>query len=516
MDKPPLPGQDQQPAEITCPSCGRFVGALTRCPHCGARVAKRMSVRVLRVAALLLATVGLFLLYLMATHREVPLIKIGDVKPTMNMAYVRVAGTVSGDARMFKEGGRIRSMRFMVDDGTGEISVNAYSAQAQALADAGRVPRLGDQVDVAGSLGISADDNIVLRLQVPDHLVIHPADMAVTPLGDITSGLVGSSLSVEGTLTKVSPPGPESRAPWAVRIRDASGEKEITFWADAYQEIREKDRLVPGTPVRARVSVRTYRDRLQLSLARGGDLEFLGDAPPAERPASSGEKAAGAPRAVARWGGARAEAREVALGDITEAMAGQTVKTTGRVTEIKPPGETSAPTEVVLEDGGKQISVVYWDVVAQHLKGNRPVAGALMGVRGLVNVYQGKLQLKVTHSDQLSLVDVTPVSKPVPVEGEEAAIGSLTAAIAGQARTVRGRLGEPRSIRGGVIYPLSDTSGSIQLLLWDRSVPGTDRDRLAAGLRVKVTGEVREYKGALEIVPASPRAIEIEEAPAKP
>lgn len=501
MDKTPLPGQDQQPAEITCPSCGRFVGALSRCPHCGARVSKRLSLRVFRYAALLLGTVGLWLLYLMATHREIPLIKIGDVKPTMNMAYVRVAGVISSDARMFKEGGRIRSMRFMVDDGTGELSVNVYSVQAQTLAEAGRVPRLGDRVEVAGSLSVSADDNIVMRLQVPEQLIISRAEMPVTPLGEITSGMVGTSVMVEGTMVSVKAPGPESRAPWALRIKDGSGEKEITFWEDAYTEIRDKIMLVPGAPVRARVSVRTYRERLQLSLARGADLEFPG--------AGSAAVMTAGPAAP------RTDAQEMALGDITEDMAGRTVKTSGRVAEIKPSTETNAPTEVILEDGDKRLSVVYWDVVARHLEANKPVVGALMSVRGVVNVYKGKLQVKLNHSDQLTLVDVMPASKPAPPAGAEVRIGSITAAMAGQSCRVQGKLGEPNSIRGGVIYPLSDDSGTIKLLLWDRSIPGADRDRLTAGTRVRVSGEVREFKGALEIVPASARAIEIEEAPAK-
>lgn len=33
-----LPGQNEQPTEIICHECGRFVGPLNRCPHCGAAV----------------------------------------------------------------------------------------------------------------------------------------------------------------------------------------------------------------------------------------------------------------------------------------------------------------------------------------------------------------------------------------------------------------------------------------------------------------------------------------------
>ena len=63
----PLPGHETQSEEMACPKCGRFVGAATKCPYCGAKVEKRMSLVALRWAAVLLSTVGLFLLYLSAS-----------------------------------------------------------------------------------------------------------------------------------------------------------------------------------------------------------------------------------------------------------------------------------------------------------------------------------------------------------------------------------------------------------------------------------------------------------------
>ena len=136
-----------------------------------------MSVRVFRYAALGLGTIGLGLLYLMAIHRELPVVKIGEIKPTMNFAYVRVVGTVAGDPRIFKEVGKVRSLRFTVDDGTGEISVTAFRSQAEDLVDQHKVPASGDRVEVAGALSITADDDVVMRLQVPEHLILTRAEV---------------------------------------------------------------------------------------------------------------------------------------------------------------------------------------------------------------------------------------------------------------------------------------------------------------------------------------------------
>ena len=140
----PLPGHETQSDEMACPKCGRFVGAATKCPYCGAKVEKRMSLVALRWAAVLLSTVGLFLLYLMARSREPERIKIGDIESTMNFGVVRLSGEVRNDPRPFKNG---NGMSFNVSDGSGSIIVFVDQAQRKAMADAGLLPRKGDGVD---------------------------------------------------------------------------------------------------------------------------------------------------------------------------------------------------------------------------------------------------------------------------------------------------------------------------------------------------------------------------------
>ena len=494
MNQASLPGQDSQPQDITCSECGHFVGALTRCPKCGAPVHKRMSLRALRYAAVLLSTVGLGLLYLMVTHREIPLVKIGDLKPTMNFAYVRIAGTVSSDARAFREGGKIRSLRFMVNDGSGEISVTAFRAQAQALEDADKLPNSGDRIEVAGSLSVTADDDVVMRLQVPEQLVLTRDEAPATPLEEVTGALEGNSIVVEGTITEVSAPKPQSKQPWVVKISDGTAEREISFWDDIYGDIPDKVLLIKGTPVRARVSVKTYRERLQLSLGRGSDLEFPTANPAGKKPAASKAPISKAP--------------EAAIADITAEMAGQVVRVTGRVTAVNPPKEEKAPYEVILEEGSSKIRVVYWDTVASRLKANKPMAGMLISVRGMVGVYEEQLQLKVNHSDQISVVDVLPEAKAKPVGGD-AAIADIKKSDTGKVFTVRGKLGEPKSVRGGVIYPLTEDGATISMVLWDRSVPGDARDQLTSGCSVIVSGEIVVFKDVLEIVPANPQGVQV-------
>ncbi len=498
MNAESLPGQQEYREQIICPSCGRFVGPLTRCPYCGARIRKRLSVRLFRYLALLLATVGLFFLYLMATHREVPRIRVGDIRPTMNFAYVRVAGLVSSDARIYREGDAVRSLRFTVDDGSGEIPVTAYRAQARELVASGRVPRMGDKVEVAGSLSVAADDRVMMRLQSPDQLILTRAELPLMPLGSVSTNDVGRSIMVKGVISDIRAPRPNSRAPWLIRVSDSSGEKGISFWDDTYAEIADKDRLVPGAAVRARVSVGTFRGRVQLRLASGRDLEFL-----------QGEEAA------AVSAGVRPEGRyeRTPISALKPSMVGREVEVSGRVLDVRPPREGSrAPWRVVLEEDGAQVMVVYWDKVARHLRAKRPEKGAYLVVRGRLAVYRGRLQLKVSNSRDIEL---TRAPQHAPDAGSGGGgilpIAKITPEMKGRIVRVRGILGQARSIPGGVVYQLKDDSGEIKVVLWDRFVSGEARDALDTGRRVRVSGKVSEYHGQLEIVPQGAYQVVVED-----
>ncbi|MCF7838907.1 MAG: OB-fold nucleic acid binding domain-containing protein, partial [Candidatus Marinimicrobia bacterium] len=230
-EKQALPGHEQQPQEMLCPSCGRYVGGAGRCRYCGARSRKRLSLVVTRWAAVFLATVGLYLLYLMAINRDIEQVWVGEITPMMNFAYVRIAGVVDSEPRIFQRSGRVEGLRFDVDDGTGTLSVSAYRQQAEEIVAAGQVPRSGDQVEVVGSLSVSADDRTLLRLQSLEGLRIVRAETPAARIADLRPDHEGP-VQISGEITDVRAPPPDSRAPWTIRIRDASGEAPVSFWQD--------------------------------------------------------------------------------------------------------------------------------------------------------------------------------------------------------------------------------------------------------------------------------------------
>jgi len=91
-------------------------------------------------------------------------------------------------------------------------------------------------------------------------------------------------------------------------------------------------------------------------------------------------------------------------------------------------------------------------------------------------------------------------------------IADITAAQKGDVFTVVGTLGEPKSIRGGVIYPITDASGEMVVLFWDKQVSGEERDALESGIRLRVTAPLVVYKGVLELIPEDAGAFTVEAA----
>ncbi len=500
-----LPGHETQSEEMNCPKCGRFVGAVTKCPYCGSKVEKRMSLVAIRWAAVLLSTVGLFLLFLMAKHREIPLVKLGEVKPTMNFAQIRVEGVVDSDARTFRTGG---GMGFNFSDGTGTIMVFISQKQAQEMVEKNLVPKAGDQVNFAGGLNI-ADDKSSMRLLSVDEFRLTRAPAVAVRLADITTAMKGTSVTVAGKVLDLFPPPADSKRPYALKLKDDSGEQTLNFWQAEYDQIQGKD-VLNGAYVRARVSVAAYQDKLQLKLAAGQDLEILEGPPPAADDSTPAQKAAAAyekeapapaPRDFSR--GRSVQANSLSVGEVTAAQAGQTIRVRGRVASVSAPKEgTKQPYAVVLKDGDASLRATYWsnvnDVIAV-----KPTPGALFEMEGVVETYQDRPQLKVQSGYKVKLVDDVPASAPAVDAAQAVPVSSITAAEKGQVRVVKGTLGAPRALRGGVAYALTDTTGTIDLVLWESIIPVDVLNALGEGAQVAATGEVGEYEGKLQIKAAA-------------
>lgn len=503
-----LPGQETQSDDIYCPSCGRFVGPVGKCPYCGAKIHRRMSLVLIRWAAIFLATVGLFLLYLMAKHRDVPVVMLGNVQPTMNFGQIRVVGQAVSDGRFFKNG----SMGFTVSDGTGSMMVFTSQRQAQELEAKDLIPRSGDSVNFVGGLNIS-EDRSNLRLISVENFELTRAAVKTTKLADITTALVGSSVEVSGQVVDLLIPPPNTTRPYTIKLKDDSGEISVKFWQSDYDQIQSKE-ILKGSFIRARVAVESYQGKLDPKLSSGASVEIL-DGSTSAKPMTPAQKAAtmykqtqpARPRDFSR--GRSVAATSLSVDAVTAAMDGQTVRVRGRVESITPPEEgTQQPFVLILTDQGSSLRVAYWpnvdDVIAV-----KPTPGALFQVEGTVSVYEGTPQLRVTSGYRVKPVDERPTLPATADDANVASIASISAADQGQTRLVKGVLGPGRSLKTGVAYAITDESGTIDLIIWNSLVPEAVQAPLAEGVAVTATGEVGVYQGQLQLKAAAGQSVTV-------
>lgn len=364
------------------------------CPVYGSQGNRPLRVRALQIASVILAVAGLILLCFYSVNRDIPMIKVAEVSPTMNFAHVRISGTVTRDAYVFDSGGLI----FNLHDGSGEIAVLGGRAQAETLKKNNRFPRRGDLVEVVGSLSTGADQEVKLRLQSADQLLLDrkrspSVSYAIEPvrLQEISAAQEGERFSVSGTLKDVEIPGPGSNAPYVLTLEQDGTQLEVIFWGKVFREL-EKTLPTPGILLRASGRVDVYKGTVQLKVWDASDLQEV-----SERNTPGGEGA-----------------------DLSK---------------------------------GKGCS-----------------------------------------ND----------------EGGVSRIADIRADREGSVFTVTGVLGEPRSIRGGVIYPIRDDSAEMVVLFWNSNVAGEERDALEEGITLQVTAPLVVYNGTLELIPENAGAFSVE------
>jgi hypothetical protein len=98
-------------------------------------------------------------------------INAGEITPMMNFANIRVAGHVARPPYM-SGGKKAEYLSFLMEDGSGELRVTADGRVARQLIDKGLVPAKGDSVDIAGTVNISADGKMKLRILTAEKVKI--------------------------------------------------------------------------------------------------------------------------------------------------------------------------------------------------------------------------------------------------------------------------------------------------------------------------------------------------------
>ncbi len=151
-----------------CPACNRYIGSISTCPYCDVEIPKPPLIRGLHTVAVLLATVGLFLLYITAINHNPQLVEVADITPAMNFAHVRMNGIVQRKPYISRNKDYLS---FRIHDPSGEIKIIARHKTAEILIGTKKLPAKGERVEARGNLHASAHD-AYLEIQLPEHLTI--------------------------------------------------------------------------------------------------------------------------------------------------------------------------------------------------------------------------------------------------------------------------------------------------------------------------------------------------------
>ena len=513
-DVKPLPGHETQSDEMNCPACGRFVGAVTKCPYCGAKVTKRISLVATRWAAVLLATVGLVLLYFMARSREPATIQIGDIEPTMNFGSVRIVGAVKNDAKPNRSG---NGMNFYVTDGSGSLIVFVDETQRQEMIANKLVPKKGDEISFVAQLQASNDSVTArirslsekhFRLTRAESPVPTPDDFpAPTPFSDVTDALAGKEIALSGTVTDLSVPETGTKRPYVLKLSDGADSKSVKFWQDQYDQIADKD-LLKGADVLLRVRVKKARDGSGIDLILNDGADLIRRPPPELTPAQKAAAKAAPARDFSR--GRAAPARQTAavavpVASLTEADSGKTVLVRGRVEKIFPRAGKQ-PFSVLIRDGEASLRVSWFDNVDSVIP-VRPAEGTVFEFEGQLSYYNSRPQLTVKSGYKIKLVDDCPASVPTVDVSSAVPAASHADHPGGAPAVLAGALSAPESLKCGVAYTLTDDSGSFRVVLWDSNVPEDLRAALDDGVRAAVSGEITEFNGIRQLTASRGRSV---------
>ena len=449
-----------------CPSCGRFVGPHEACPHCGARIGGRLPVRLIKVVAVTLATIGTAILWLTATRSEVPRISIAQAGATTNMAYARVEGWVVRAPTYYPDSGYLA---FTLADESGEIAVSAYRKETDALRAAGQIPALGDQVSVAGTLRVR-EDRLGLTINVPQHVEILRPEAVDREIGAITAADELDRVRVRGQVWAVESP---YDGLTIVTLRDLSGDVDMAIDHGLEPLTGAFLPLSPGDSVEVVATVSLYRETPQLVPVSPHDIALLPE-----------------PVLIAE---------EAAIGQFRERDVGRWVSLEGVIRQVSPLGGGA---KLVLADEGGEIVVIIWESTYQALPNPAAlVPGAEIRVVGELSVYEGHLELMPERPVDLTVL--MPAGEggfsldidPIP-------LGDLTGHHVGEMINVEGTVVEVASFSQGFKFTLDDGTGRSVLLLWHATFDEvTGASGLDLGARVTARGEVEDYQGERQIVP---------------
>ncbi|GEM_PF-1508818 len=203
----------------------------------------------------------------------------------------------------------------------------------------------------------------------------------------------GAQAVVSGMVKNVRLAPAGSRAPYSIYLVGDKADVPLVCWADTYEAIPSDQRPGVNSAIQATVTVASYKGVKQLKLMNATDFVLL-----ARGMITTVSEPAGKPKLQAGGG-------DVSVREALTKQANTAVRVKAKVKSVIPPPSERAPYRIILEDGGKELTVVMWSqAFAQIPPDQRPEPGKMVCAEGLIVEFKGAKQVRVNGPTQLRLV----------------------------------------------------------------------------------------------------------------
>ncbi len=427
-----------------CFNCGRYIGNKDICPYCGEEQLKAVGIEFLRWITLILAIGGVLFLFISARAETAPYIKIKDLKPTMNFAKISMKGIVESSPYYDEEKGGYFS--FWLNDGTGSIKVRAFRDVAKEIIEKDLYPAIGDSVFVIGTL--YARENFILTINSIKDLKIKIPEPKNIKIEEITDSLAGKRIETEGTIYSIN-----RYRNYSIGLRIQNENANITVFIPFYYKEKEKIlALEKGTVIRVKGAVFLYKDKPEIIPHYVSDVSVLGKK------------------------------------EITLTPKGEVLKLKGEILSgftFKKGIKLNIKTEKGIEE------VTLWkSTLEKNYKGesNKLLTGSRVEFEIYEKEYKGKMEKNVK-----SLKIISYPQNPYKIsEAIQKNIGEFL--------KIKGKVKEIKEFKPGTRVILEDEGSELTIWLWKdiwENLKGTFKE----GDNIIVAGELKEYKGKVELVP---------------
>jgi DNA/RNA endonuclease YhcR with UshA esterase domain len=429
-------------------------------------------------------------------------------------------------------------VKLTLDDGSGEVAVLLWQDLYDELAPTA-VLEEGTALTVYGQVAeYRGQLELIPELPIDLQLVAIPGLPEPRAIGSLSGEDVGRHAQLAGTLGE---PGPFS-AGVKFTLDDGTGCIILLLWQRTYEEIAATQALKAGTEVTVIGEVAEYRDTLEIIPRRAADVTVTGYTPlPTPEPLLLAQLTGSDVDQTVTVIGVLGDAQPFSAGvkftlddgsgeivlllwqDVYDALngrlaAGARVQVRGQIAEYRGDLEIIPRTaaDVTVLDKPTPTPVATSTELPTATLTPTPTFQVVCTPppckEGEVYYCPGECPGGCGTQCATPTPVATPTASPVPTDTATpvptptvgaTALGEIDAGRAGETLTVRGQVVSTASFSAGFKFTLDDSTGQILLLLWGEVYDGVvDVVGLNVDATALVTGEIGEYEGELQIVPA--------------